>query len=164
MVNLRSQRGFTFAEMIVVMTMVVVLALVAPRLFSQMVRFYQFHNAKIEVQRDARVSLDVVNRFLRQAVQNSVVIDQAAGQPPYSRITFQLPSTETIEFYQKGNQLFQVGLSTSVLSQNLQGLAFTYPRSNDPSIISVSLTMTKETFQNSSSALEVAVEKVRVMN
>jgi prepilin-type N-terminal cleavage/methylation domain-containing protein len=164
MVKLKSQNGFTLPEVIVVMTMVMILALVAPRLFTDMIRFYQFHNAKIDVQRDARVSLDVVNRFLRQGLQSSVTIDQLAGQPPYSRITFQMPNSETVEFYQKGNQLYQVGLSTSVLSQNLQTLSFMYPRTNDPSIISVSMTMSKPTFRNDADVVEVAIEKIRVMN
>jgi len=137
---------------------------IGPQALTQIARFYYLHTAKIEIQRDARDCLDTINRFLRQASATSVVIDQVAGQPPYSRIAFSLPSGGNMEFYQKGTYLYQVGSSTNTISGNVEFIAFTYPRTDDPTIISVALTMEKSTFEGRLKALELSIEKVRVMN
>lgn len=135
-----------------------------PTLLTQVVRFYYLHLAKTEIQRDARASLDVINRFLRQAQASTVVVDQATGQPPYSRITFGLLDGTSMRFYQQGQTLYQVNRSTIAISSNLRYIAFTYPRSDDPTILSVAMTMEKAIYQGGTKALELSVEKVRVMN
>jgi len=162
--RLLHRRGYSLVEMMLVVAIVGLIATVTPKLFTQMIRFYQLHNAKVEIQRDARVCLDNMNRFMRQAVASSVMIDQVAGQPPFSRISFRTLDGQNILFYQSGNELFQVAQSTASLSKNLQFIAFTYPRSDDPTIISVAMTMEKATYQGGFKALELSIEKVRVMN
>jgi hypothetical protein len=147
-----------------VLAIIGVVAVIGPRIMVQLVRFYYLHNAKIEIQRDARVSLDIINRFLRQATASSVVIDQAPGQPPYSRIAFKTIQGQSMMFYQQGTIFYQVAASTTTLSQNLRYIAFAYPRSDDPTIISVAITMEKGTYQLATKALELSIEKVRIMN
>ena len=161
---MKSRGGFTFTEVMIVVMILSVMALIAPRLFSQLFQFYAIHSAKIEIQRDARVALDMINRMVREGTASSVVIDRAAGQPPCSRLTFRTTANQTIEFYQKGNELFEVQNTTTSISKNLEFLAFSYPQSDDPSVITVSMTMSKLAFQGVPKTLDVAVEKVRVMN
>ena len=158
------RQGYTLIEMMLVVVIVGAVVFVGPTLFTQLIRFYQLHNAKVEIQRDARACLDLINRFLRQAQSNSVVIDQATGQPPYSRISFTTIEGQNVMFYQKGNTLFQVAQSTSAISNNLHYIAFTYPRSDNPGIISVALTMEKNTYQGQFKALELSIQQVRVMD
>ena len=156
--------GFTLTEMMLVVAILGLVALSGPTLMTQIIRFYQLHNAKIEIQRDARVGLDIINRFLRQALSYTVTVDQITGQPPHSRISFTTVDGRDMIFYQQGLTLFQVADSTTAISNNLRYIAFTYPRSDDPSIISVAMTMEKATFQGSFKALELSIEKVRIMN
>jgi len=151
-------------EAIIVIAILGVLASTMPRILVQIVRFYQLHEAKIEIQRDARTCLDLINRFLRQGVSSSVVVDQAAGQPPYSRVTFTTVQGQGMRFYQSGTTLYQVAESTTVISKNVQYIAFTYPRTDDPTIMSVALTMEKSTYEGGSKALELSIQKVRIMN
>jgi prepilin-type N-terminal cleavage/methylation domain-containing protein len=160
----RNNRGVTFMEMLVVVAIIGIVSLVGPRIIVQLVRFVQLHTAKIEIQRDARASLSIINRFLRQAQSSTVVIGQKSNQPPYSEISFTGIDNQNYIFYQSGNSLYQVATSTTVISKNLRFIAFTYPRSDDPSIISVSITMEKSTYQGGTKALELSIEKVRVMN
>lgn len=141
-----------------------VVFMIGPQLLTQITNYYYLHNAKIEIQRDARAGLDSINRFLRQASASTVIIDQATNQPPYSRISFTTASGQKMQYYQSGTKLYQVGLSTMAISQDLRYIAFTYPRSDDPTIISVAMTMEKSTYRGGSKALELSIEKVRIMN
>jgi prepilin-type N-terminal cleavage/methylation domain-containing protein len=160
----RARAGFSLTEAMMVIAVLGIMFTLGPTILTQVLRFYYLHIAKIEIQRDARSSLDVINRFLRQAQADTVVVDQAAGQPPYSRITFELIGGQSMQFYQQGQNLFQVGQSTTTISKNLRFINFAYPRSDDPTIISVAMTMEKTTYQGGTKALELSVEKVRIMN
>jgi hypothetical protein len=109
--------------------------------------------------------LGLVNRNLRQAIGNSIVISERSGQPPYSMITFTKQQGDTMSFYQNNNKLVMTsGTMTKTLSSNLRYVAFSFPMSDDMSIISISLTMEKATFKGKSKAMHLAVEKVRIMN
>lgn len=164
MVNLKSHRGFTLTEVLITVAILGITALVVPPLIVNAVRFYQLHSTKIEIQRDARATLDIVNRFLRQAKASTVVIDQATGQPPASRISFQTVEGQNIVIYQQGLSLYNTYPSTILMTNNLRFIAFTYPRTDDPTILSVAVTMEKATYQGGKKALELSIEKVRIMN
>jgi hypothetical protein len=127
------------------------------------------NRARYEIQRDSKNAINIINRNLRQAKSSSITITQQTGQPPYSRINFNKYVTSTtvrpMSFYQQGTELFAVdGGSTRTLTENLRYIAFTYPRTDDDDVVSVSLTLEKATFQGRSKALQLAVEKVRIMN
>lgn len=151
-------------ELIMTSAILGLLALMVTPLMIHMVRFYRLNSARVEIQRDARTCLDMINRFLRQASATSVGIDQLTGQPSHSRITFTTYSGKTLTFYQKNNTLYMVDASTVAISKNLRYVAFSYPRSDDPTIISVVVTMEKSTYEGQRKALELSIQKVRVMN
>ncbi|MFA5975087.1 MAG: type II secretion system protein [Elusimicrobiota bacterium] len=165
----KNAKGFTLVETLLVVTILGIVAMVGPPIIVNVVRFFMMHSTRAEIQQDARVCLDVINRTLRQAVSSSIVIDQVSGQPGGSRITFQNLDGDTIIFYQSGKQLIQSvtaggSTHTTPLARTLRYLAFTYPRSDDPTIISVALTMEKGIYEGQKKALELSIEKVRVMN
>jgi prepilin-type N-terminal cleavage/methylation domain-containing protein len=165
MVRPRPRRaGFTLVEALMVVAIVGVVFGLAPTLLIQMTRFFRQNRARVEIQRDARNALDLINRNLRQAKASTVVVDAAASQPPYSRIAFTKAQGSSLTFYQQGKTLYMVSGGTKAISSNLRYLAFTYPRSDDDNIISVSITMETGTFETKTKALQLSVEKVRVMN
>lgn len=166
--------GMTLLEAIVALAILGIVFSVAPRLFIQMNRFYRQHIARVAVQQNARLALDAITRNLRQAQAESIVIDQIPGpppQPPHSRITFarlQPSTTDTVavSFYGVGHKLYQkVGpLDARVLAENLRYIAFSYPRTDDVRTISVSVTFERGTYEGSSEALQMAFERVHVIN
>ncbi len=147
-----------------------ILALVGPTLLTGLQNFIMMTGARNDTQRDARGCLGTINRFLRQAQASSVVIDSPAGQGPYSHVTFVLLDGRVMQFQQKGGQLLQTvttaagKTSTVVLTSNLEYIAFTYPRTDDPSIISVAITMGKSVGLGRTKVLELTIQKVRIMN
>ncbi len=82
------KRGYTLMEMMLVVAILGVLILAAPRTFIKTYQFVQLLTARVEIQKNARGALANINRDLRQAVGSSIVVDELAGQPPHSRITF----------------------------------------------------------------------------
>ena len=161
----RRARGWTLTEMMIAVAITGIIALVGPPIMIQMQRFYLQSDARTSIQRDARASLDIMNRFLREAKSSSIVIDTPAGGSPYSRITFTTVDGNYHQFYQQGSSLIQVnGINVNTLSKNLEFIAFTFPRTDDSTIVSVSMTMQKSTYQGGSKALELTIQKVRVMN
>ncbi len=166
MVNkLRDRAGYSLTEMMVVVAIVGILATVGGRVLLQVNRYFIMTNTRSDLQREARALMYVINRNLRQAQSATIVVDRAAGQPFCTRLTFTKVQGTTMTFYQNGNTLVQlVGTKTRTLSKNVKYLAFTFPRSDDLSIVSVSVTLEKGIFQGRTKSLHMASEKVRVMN
>lgn len=162
-------KGYSLIEVIVVVALVGILAMMAPRLFLQVTRYLRMSRAHYEIQRDSKNALLTINRALRQAKASTVTVSSKTGQPPYSWITFDKyvspTSARTVQFYQQGPNLYAVDEGkTRLLCTNLRYIAFTYPRTDDAMILSISVTMEKATYEGRSKALHLAVEKVRVMN
>lgn len=167
----RKKPGHTLMELMVVVAIMGVLVLSAPQVFTRVYQFVRLITARAEIQKNAREMLSNINRELRQSVSSSIVIDQLSGQPPHSRITFEYyrpdGSTELISYYQRGRKLYQARQGSSegrLMADNLRYLAFSYPRTDDATIISLSVTFEKETYEGGAKALQMAVEKVRIMN
>lgn len=170
MVTLRAKNGYTLMELMLVVAILGVIVTAAPQLFTGIYRFTRLTTARAEIQKNARISLSNINRGLRQAIATSVVVDEVSGQPPHSRITFTRykpdGSTESICYYQEGKKLYLSveGAAGKLVAEDLRYIAFTYPKTDDDSIISISLTFERATYEGGTKALQMAVEKVRIMN
>jgi len=168
--TVNSRRGFTLMEMMIVVAIMGVLVVAAPKTFTRVYQFVQLMTARVEIQKNARGALANINRDQRQALADSIVIDSVSGQPPHSRITVtkynSAGGTETMSYYQQGNQLFQArgGVTGKMIANNLRYIASTYPRTDDDTILSISITFEKATYEGGTKALQMAVEKVRIMN
>ncbi|OGR76406.1 MAG: hypothetical protein A2X32_12485 [Elusimicrobia bacterium GWC2_64_44] len=164
------KRGYTLMEMMLVVAILGVLILAAPRTFIKTYQFVQLMMARVEIQKNARGALANINRDLRQSVASSITIDRVAGQPFHSRITFNKYNSTggltAMSYYQQGNKLYQAtgGSTGKMIANNLRYIAFTYPRTDDDSILSISITFEKATYEGGTKALQMAVEKVRIMN
>jgi prepilin-type N-terminal cleavage/methylation domain-containing protein len=159
------RRGYTLTELMIVVAIVGTVSSVGPLLLTQMQNFYLMTTARNEIERDARNSLDIINRMVRQGVNGTMVIDTPSSQGPYSRIRFKHVDGRYIEFRQNGSKLLMVvNNTTSTLTSNLVYISFTFPRSDNPTIVSVSLTMGKAIQLGRRKVLELTIQQVRVMN
>lgn len=162
---LRSKRGHTLTEMMITVAILGGVASVAAPLLVQMTNFWRQTSARNAIQRDVRVSLDTFNRLTRQAKAGTVVISRNPGQPPDSKISFTNIQNQNVSFYQSGNKLYvSIAGSASVLSSNIAYIAFTYPKTDDTSLISVAVTTESKTYLGGVRALQLSIQKVRVMN
>lgn len=161
----RRSGGYSLVELMMVVAIIGAIAMIGPRLMIQLQNFYLLTNARGEIQRDARASIEVINRFLRQAQYRSIIIDTPANQGAYSRIRFKHIDGRNFQYRQEGPKLIQsVDGRESILTRNLVYIAFTFPRSDYPRLVSVSITMGKKTYLENIKELELTVQKIRVMN
>lgn len=162
----KNRRGYTLTEMLLVVAILGIISSLGPLLLNNMQNFYLMTTARNDIQRDARAALDVMNRFVRQGKQSTITIDNGTGGGgPYSRIRFKHVDGRYVEFRQSASNLLQtVNATTTILSKNLIYVAFTFPRTDDPSIVSISLTMGKSIQLGRRKVLELTIQKVRVMN
>ena len=166
MVKKRRSAGYSMIEIMMVVAILGIISSVGAQLLLQANRFFILTKTRGDLQREARGTMYVITREVRQAQSNSITLDRlSASQPFYSRITFTKMQGTTMTYQQNGNQLEQiVGNNKTVLTKNLRYMAFTFPRSDDLTILSVSLTLQENIFQGQTKALHMASEKVRVMN
>jgi uncharacterized protein (TIGR02599 family) len=161
----KNTNGFTLVELLIVVGIVGALALVTPPLITSTTKFFILSRTKIELQREARAAMYIITRELRQAQSNTIAIDRSGSQPYYSRIRFTKIQGQAVTVYQNGSSLIYIqGTNPATLTSNLAYMAFTFPQSDDMTILSVSMTLQKQIYGGAFKALHMASERVRVMN
>ena len=165
-VNARSRSGFTLTEAMLTVAIVGILASLSVTTMIQVQRFFIMTKARADLQKEARGIMYIITRELRQAQNSKITIGRNTNsQPYYSQISFTKQQGTAMSFFQSGYQLKQTwGGSTRTLSKNLCYLAFSFPRSDDMTIVSVSMTLQLTIFEGKKKALHMASEKVRVMD
>lgn len=161
------QKGLTLTELILTISILGIVFALGSQLLKHLHRLHLQLKARQEIQRDARNCLNLMNRFLREAKASSVKITRYnLLETQYSRIEFQTRDGVNYIFQKVGNELRMTSSTAGEqkLSTNLLYLAFTYPKTDNNSIISISLTMEKDTYEGGEKALHLAIEKVRIMN
>jgi len=164
---MRTTKGVTLVELMITAAVLGILALAIPRLIINLYRFFSINIGRAEIQRDARISLDLMNRKIRQARASTVVVARYdTNQPYYSQVTFDTLTVSTVTFWQQGQELkMKEGTGAArKLADNLRYLAFTYGETDNDHIMSISVTFEKTVYAGKSKALQMAVEKVRIMN
>jgi len=166
------RRGVTLMELMLVIGIISALFMVSAPIMQQANRQFIMVRSKTELQQEARSIMYIITRALRQARQDSIIISRAdSNQPFYSKIQFTTEQTatayvsNTMVFQQEGTVLYQVfGAGKRVLTRNLYYMAFTFPRSDDMSLVSVSMTFQKNIYEGRTKTLHMASEKVQIMN
>lgn len=162
---IKKKKGYTLVEVMMTVAILGIVGGMGAPMMMQMTNFWRQTTARNAIQRDVRTSLDLINRFARQGKSSTLVIDAAAGQPPCSRVAFTSVQGEPVSFYQTGNKLY-MSLSgrVTLLTTNLAYIAFTFPRTDDVTLLSVAITAQASTYMGGKKALQLSIQKVRVMN
>lgn len=173
---IRNEKGFTLVELMLVVVILGILFSVGANVLLTGWKFFRLSQARAEIQRDARTCLDLIRRNLHEAKYSSVTIYKStetvgANNPPCSLISFTNIDGDEISYYQDSNKLYQkikrsgeTHYFTNRLAENLRYIYFSYPQTDDETIISVSLCFERETYAGGAKAFQLSVEKIRLMN
>lgn len=162
---IKPRKGYTLMEVMMTVAILGIVGGMAVPMMMNMTNFWRQTTARNAIQRDVRTTLDLINRFARQAVSSTLVIDAAPNQPSCSRVTYTSIQGETVSFYQSGNKLYMsLAGKTSMLTENLAYVAFTFPRTDDTTLLSVAITAQAATYRGGKKALQLSIQKVRIMN
>ncbi|MHB9155153.1 MAG: PulJ/GspJ family protein [Endomicrobiales bacterium] len=169
---MKNDRGVTLTELLISIAVLGLLVSLAGTFLIGGIKFSRLSTAKGEIQRDVRSSIDIINRTLRQAQASTVTVTRFNGsQPPCSMIQFTHINGSDYRIYQLNNRFWMgvrppAGASWNdhMTADNLRVLLFAYPRTDDDSIVSVSVCFEKATYQGASKTLQLSVEKIRIMN
>lgn len=172
MLQIKQDKGVTLIELMLVVVILGILFSVGSNLLLTGWKFTRLSQAKTEIQRDARTCLGLMHLNLRETKYTSVAIYKfGVNNPPCSLISFTNIDGDEISYYQDGNKLYQkikrsgeTQYFTNRLAENLRYISFAYPRTDDETIISVSLCFERATYAGEAKALQLSVEKVRLMN
>src|SRR3989338_2182504 len=104
--RLQNRSGYSLAEAMIVVAILGGLVLVGPEIFKRSTQFFILHRTKLELQREARTTIALISRNLRQAQSGTLVLDRLdANQPFYSRVRFTHVDGSAVTFYQSGKAL-----------------------------------------------------------
>lgn len=164
-------RGTTLVELMIVVSILGVMFTVGPSLLTNIFKLWKVTETRAEVQRDARIALNLIEGLLRQASAASVTLSrQDAAQPPYSKIQFSIPSGDSYTFYQSGTNLWINHVSPTAvvhnraIASNLRYIAFGYPLITDEQLLSVAVCFQKGTYGQESKNFYLSTQKVKVNN
>ncbi len=162
----KKSSGYSLVELLIVSAIAAFILSLGATLFIRMDTFFRISIAKIETQRDARNLINLLSQDIRQARSSLITLSREnASQSPYSKITFQNTSGDTITFWQEGRILNMTkNGKTMGLAKNLRSLYFTYPETDNPSLITILLSVEKKSDNQRTFAMQMGGETIRLLN
>ncbi len=94
-------KGVTLVELMIAVAVMSVVFLGLSSLLVNGLRLYNMNNVKASIERDVRVSLDLIQKSLREAQEATVEISTPTGEPAYSKISFTDVDGKDYSFYQQ---------------------------------------------------------------
>ena len=147
-----NDKGFTFVEILVVIAIMAVLLVAGGKFFENTAKSWRKNYSQVEIQQGARVAMDEMIQYIRQAQATTVVVYTGAT-PANSKITFTMvkdTGTFNVGYYLNGTTLWrQLNGVESTVTPNVKEIFFakrnpaTIPPDEDPRCIYIKLVLEK---------------------
>jgi prepilin-type N-terminal cleavage/methylation domain-containing protein len=145
-------KGFTFVEILMVVAIMSVLLMAGAKFFENTAKSWRKNYAQVEIQQGARIAMDEMTQYVRQA-QAATVVVYTGATPANSKITFTMvkdTGTFNVGYYLNGTTLWrQLNGVESTVTANVQQIYFaksnpaTIPPDEDPRCIYIKLVLAK---------------------
>jgi len=144
---MEKQKGFTLIELMIVVALLAILGYGIMKFFSNTFRTWWQTSQQIDAQQKARVAMDEMTRFIRQARPvTEIVVSNWGGEDPNTWIIFTHIDGRQISYYQSGDSLKRVvdGVTTDVIPEDLVSVYFVLDSTTSPTQVDIS-TLTVQT-------------------
>jgi len=144
---MEKQKGFTLIELMVVVALLGILGYGIMKFFTNTFRTWWQTSQQIDAQQKARVAMDEMTRFIRQARPvTALVVGEQAGEDDDTMITFTHIDGRQFQYFQSGDSLQRVvdGTTTDVIPEDLVSIFFIVDRATNPTQVDIS-TLTVQT-------------------
>lgn len=143
------QSGITLVELIMVAAILGLLLSFLPKLIMQIGTQIRNSTGTIDLDRDLRTSMDVIQKKMIFARSSLVSLSTPAGEPLYSRLDFMTTTGKSISVFQRrGSLIYVENGKESLLSKNLVRLFFAYPNFSDKNTLQVGVIVGKQITAN----------------
>lgn len=138
-------------------------------IFIQGFRLYRLNIAQLEVQRDTRNLVNIIEKSLMHGKAGTVTLSRNSVNDPYfSKVSFTRiddSADVSVEIYQDGTNIYHTeGARTTKIGRNVRNLYFAPTEGGDNSIISVGICLEKPTFEEKTRTSKLSLQKVRLRN
>ena len=144
---MEKQKGFTLIELMIVVALLAILGYGIMKFFSNTFRTWWQTSQQIDAQQKARVAMDEMTRFIRQARPvTEIVVSNWGGEDPNTWIIFTHIDSRQIQYYKSGDSLKRVvdGVTTDVIPEDLVSVYFVLDSTTSPTQVDIS-TLTVQT-------------------
>ncbi|MBA7510249.1 hypothetical protein ES705_02225 [subsurface metagenome] len=144
---MEKQKGFTLIELMIVVALLGILGYGIMKFFTNTFRTWWQTSQQIDAQQKARVAMDEMTRFIRQARPVAdIVVGEQAGEDPNTMITFTHIDERQISYFQFGDSLRRVvdGVTTDVIPEDLVSISFVLDNPISPTQVDI-LNLTVQT-------------------
>ncbi|MFB0526212.1 MAG: PilW family protein [bacterium] len=139
---MEKEKGFTLIELMVVVGLLAVLGFGIVTFFTNTFRTWWQAGKQIEAQQKARVAMDEMTRFIRQArpVTGIVVSRWDVNEDFNTMITFTHIAGTTIQYYKSDRSLKRVvgGTTTDMIPEDLDSIYFVLDSTTNPTQVDIS--------------------------
>jgi len=135
------EKGFTLIELALVVALLGILGYGIVMFFTNTFRNWWQASQQIDAQQKARVAMDEMTRFIRQARPvTGIVVGQQTGEDVNSMITFTHIDGRQISYYKSGDSLKRVvdGATTNAIPEDLVSIFFILDSTMTPSQLDIS--------------------------
>lgn len=144
---MEKQKGFTLIELAIVIALLTILGYGIMKFFSNTFRTWWQTSQQIDAQQKARVAMDEMTRFIRQARPvTTIAVGKQGGEDDNTMITFTHIDGRQISYFQVGDSLRRVvgGVTTDVIPEDLVSVYFVLDSTSSPTQVDIS-TLTVQT-------------------
>ena len=144
---MEKQKGFTLIELAIVIALMAILGYGIMKFFSNTFRTWWQTSQQIDAQQKARVAMDEMTRFIRQARPvTGITVSQQGGEDDNTMITFTHIDGRQFQYYKSGDSLQRVvdGTTTDLVPEDLASIYFILDSTTSPTQVDIS-TLTVQT-------------------
>jgi len=138
---MENQKGFTLIELAVVIALLGILGYAIVTFFTNTFRTWWQASQQIDAQQKARVAMDEMTRFIRQARPvTEIAVGQQTGEDPNTMITFTHIDGRQISYYKSGDSLIRVvaGATTDAIPEDVVSVYFVLDSTSSPTQVDIS--------------------------